>query len=394
MCGFLQAEGWMPVASLQSLGSTSCLWHSWWQQRMVCQCYNLSPSGWECGLSTKRQASTVTKCTTWQSPDLLSPHPPSSSLLLFEVFWVHCWLHRIANKSHTKLHLLVSHCHAKTLATAPPHDCQDSFTHLLCHTTTVFCISISFLGVQQQALYFGRNLRWLDLGLGQGIWLSQVCSVKILLCLFFWERCGVRISGTNLFFPVYFCRFGEINLHWTRQVVVTSGLFKQCHLPPSTPQHWTPTYSLTKSYHLITIPYHLSLKTSYPTTPASRAKNCTHRPSKTMLSQWVSTPIAVEMGGVVHAQTSNTWKTDKHALEWHGGGGQTPPDHVKEGGEETSAGTICWFLLTLLRSQSFDGNHEVVCITRVWKPKLNPLIVLRSSLGVHLSQAEHSMNRI
>jgi len=58
-----------------------------------------------------------------------------------------------------------------------------------------------------------------------------------------------------------------------------------------------------------------------------RVNNDTHGPSKTTLSQCVATSTALGMGGAAHARTSNTWKTDKHTLGCHEGGGQT--DHTR-----------------------------------------------------------------
>jgi len=46
-----------------------------------------------------------------------------------------------------------------------------------------------------------------------------------------------------------------------------------------------------------------------------------HGSSKTTLSQSVLTSTAVEICGAAHAQTSNKWKIDKHALGCTGGEG-------------------------------------------------------------------------
>ena len=89
----------------------------------------------------------------------------------------------------------------------------------------------------------------------------------------------------------------------------------------------------------------------------------------------------------LYAWTSNTLKTDKYELEWHGGGGQTPPSQC--GGGETSASTYFWILPTLLLSQSLTDNREIVCITRVWKTNLGAL----DSPGCHNHSLTTSLPR-
>jgi len=113
-------------------------------------------------------------------PPLLIPLAP-----VLEVLCMHCSLHRTLNKSHIIQHHLMPNCHAKALTTTTPHDYQDLLAHLPHHTTTMFCISISFLGARRQALYFWRNVWWFSLGLGLSSLLPQFCSGEILFCLYF-----------------------------------------------------------------------------------------------------------------------------------------------------------------------------------------------------------------
>ena len=84
---------------------------------------------------------------------------------------------------------------------------------------------------------------------------------------------------------------------------------------------------------------------------ASQAHNRTYKPSKTTLSPPASTSTVADMGKVVHAQTSNKWMTDKRALGWHGGGGQTPSvRRVNEWGRRPGQVHIldfCWFCSSL-----------------------------------------------
>jgi len=61
------------------------------------------------------------------------------------------------------------------------------------------------------------------------------------------------------------------------------------------------------------------------TTCTFRVDNNTHGPSKTTLSQLDAILTALEMGGTEHTRASNTWKIDKQALEYHGGGGSDRP---------------------------------------------------------------------
>ena len=48
------------------------------------------------------------------------------------------------------------------------------------------------------------------------------------------------------------------------------------------------------------------------------------------------------MGGAAHARTSDTWKTDKHALGCHGGGRGTTLVRVTQGGKGDISEYIFW----------------------------------------------------
>jgi len=129
------------------------------------------------------------------------------------------------------------------------------------------------------------------------------------------------------------------------------------------------------------------------TTCTFRSDNGTHGPSKTTLSQWVATSTTVEMGGAVHARTSNTWQTDKHALGchggvgsdrphalgWHGDWGATTLVRVNEGGRRPRRVHIfefCRLFFSLRGGDYTDWRHHCWMSRfnfRVWETNLGAL---------------------